>query len=635
MSALSHARIHFNAQGTPVATDFDDIYFSNDGGLAETDYVFLQQNGLPERWQSHTRPWFHVLETGFGTGANFLLCWQRFREYRRQYPDAQCQRLYFSSFEKYPLSRADLTQALSVHTELAPLCQQLLAAYPPATAGCHRLLLDGGQVMLDLWLGDVNVLLPTVPEQNRVDAIFLDGFAPAKNPDMWQPGLFQQLFRLSYPGTRLATFTCAGVVKRGLSEAGFQLTKVKGFGKKREMLIAWHPQPAESLSPDRQHSDPVSDPVTIIGGGLAALTTAYALLRRGIAVNLLCADAEVAQGASHNRQGALYPNLPVKLTPQGLFHCQAFWQARQFYQHCQQLGLDFPLDYCGVLHLASTEQLAERQQKMAAAAVWPQELLQFVDAAAATKLAGVTLQQGGIFLPLAGWLAPQAFCQALWRYLSTQPGFSSQFNCRVEQLAAHSDGWRLHTTTTTLTAQQLLVANGADLTRLAPFAALPVNRVRGQVSHVEAPDLAPLRTVICHKGYLTPAWQGLHCIGATFDRTAETAELMDADDTQNIAELRQQLQQPDWSVKLAVHSAKAAFRATVPDHLPLCGRYHPENTGEPAPLWLNVGLGARGLLFAPLQAEILAAQISGEPIPTGQTGLQLLSPARFTKKTAT
>jgi tRNA 5-methylaminomethyl-2-thiouridine biosynthesis bifunctional protein len=635
MSALSHARIHFNAQGTPVATDFDDIYFSNDGGLAETNYVFLQQNGLPDRWQSHARPWFHVLETGFGTGANFLLCWQRFREYRRQYPDARCQRLYFSSFEKYPLSRADLTRALSVHTELAPLCQQLLAAYPPATAGCQRLLLDGGQVMLDLWLGDVNALLPTVPDQNRVDAIFLDGFAPAKNPDMWQSELFQQLFRLSYPGTRLATFTCAGVVKRGLSAAGFQIAKVKGFGKKREMLIAWHPQPAETLSLNTQHSGPVRDPVTIIGGGLAALTTAYALLRRGIEVKLLCADAEVAQGASHNRQGALYPNLPVKLTPQGLLHCQAFWLARQFYQHCQQLGLDFPLDYCGVLHLASTEQLAERQQKMADAAVWPPELLQFVDAAAATELAGVSLQQGGIFLPLAGWLAPQAFCQALWRHLSTQPGFSSQFNCRVEQLSAHADGWLLHTSTTTLSAEQVLIANGADLTRLAPLSDLPVNRVRGQVSHVEAPDLAPLRTVICHKGYLTPGWQGLHCIGATFDRSADSAVVLATDDQQNIAELRQQLQAPDWSQRLTVNSAKAAFRATVPDHLPLCGRYRPENSAEPAALWLNVGLGARGLLFAPLQAELLAAQISGEPIPSGLAGLQLLSPGRFVKKTAT
>jgi tRNA 5-methylaminomethyl-2-thiouridine biosynthesis bifunctional protein len=238
-------------------------------------------------------------------------------------------------------------------------------------------------------------------------------------------------------------------------------------------------------------------------------------------------------------------------------------------------------------------------------------------------------------LPLAGWLAPQAFCQALWRYLSRQPHFNYQFNCRVDQLTAEANGWLLHTATATLKAQQLLIANGAELTRLAPLTSLPVNRVRGQVSHVAAPALAALRTVLCHKGYLTPAWQGLHCVGATFDRHADSAEVRATDDQQNITELRQQLQSPEWSKQLTVDSAKAAFRATVPDYLPLCGRYRLTDNPTPATLWLNVGLGARGLLFAPLQAEILAAHLSGEPIPLGLTGLQLLSPERFMKKTAT
>lgn len=623
MQALSNARIHFNPQGTPVATDFDDIYFSNEGGLAETDYVFLQQNNLPARWPLHQQAFFHILETGFGTGANFLLCWQRFRSFRAQYPAAACQRLYFSSFEKYPLSLADLRQALSCHTVLQEQCEQLLRAYPPATAGCHRLLFDDGQVILDLWQGDVNELLPQLPAQNQIDAIFLDGFAPAKNPDMWQQNLFNQLFRLSHTGTTLATFTCAGLVKRGLLAAGFHISKVKGFGRKREMLTACVMSTANSQQPTNTASG-----VTIVGGGLAALCSAFALVSRGVKVQLLCADEAVAQGASHNRQGALYPNLPVNVTAAGLWHCQAFNFAKQFYQQCQAKGITFPLEFCGLLHLATTPQLLGRQQKMAQQQSWPDTLVRFVTAAEAAGIAGIPVTHSGLFIPAAGWLAPQVFCQALYAYLATQPLFNAQFNCRVHEILPSDNGWQLHTSAQSLFATQLLVATGADLTHLAPLARLPVNRVRGQVSHVAAPQLSPLQTVICHKGYLTPAWQGLHCIGATFERNASKASVTAQDNLTNVAELQQQLGTASWSEESQVVSAKAAFRATTPDHLPLCGVLNNSDNSKPT-LWVHAGLGARGLLFAPLLAEILAGQLTGEPLPAGSDTLQMLTPARF------
>lgn len=629
MQSISNAKIHFNPQGTPVATEFDDIYFSNEGGLAETEYVFLQQNALPERWHSHPKVFFHILETGFGTGANFLLCWQRFKTFKTQNPTATCQRLYFSSFEKYPLSLTDLRQALASHTMLQAECEQLLAAYPPPTPGCHRLVFENGQVILDLWQGDVNALLPQLPAQNKVDAIFLDGFAPAKNPDMWQTSLFEQLFRLSHNNTTLATFTCAGLVKRGLTAAGFHIQKVKGFGRKREMLTATATLSAETtVAPQAQHSSAAMQAnlaVTIVGGGLAALCSAFALVRRGIQVSLLCADAAVAEGASHNRQGALYPNLSVNLSPASLWHCEAFYFARQFYQLCQQLGMDFPLHFCGLLHLATTAPLAERQKKMALQQSWPQALVRFVEAAEASTLANIQLQHNGIFMPDAGWLAPQAFCQALFNYLKSQANFSAHFNCKVTQILAQETGWQLHTAQRLFDAAQVLVATGADLTELPPLADLPLNRVRGQVSHVQSSKLSTLKTVICHKGYLTPAWQGLHCIGATFDRTASEAKVTAADNETNIQELTQQLNLSELKTDLIIDSAKAAFRGTIPDHLPLAGQVR--NT-QPN-LWVLAGLGARGLLFAPILAELLGCQLSGEPIPASDATLAMLSPQRF------
>lgn len=636
MQSLSHARIHFNPQGTPVATDFDDIYFSNEGGLAETEYVFLQQNALPARWPLHSQTFFHILETGFGTGANFLLCWQRFRAFRAQHPTAPCQRLYFSSFEKYPLSLADLRQALTCHTHLQEQCELLLQAYPSPVAGCHRLVFDHGQVILDLWQGDVNALLPELPAENKVDAIFLDGFAPAKNPDMWQNTLFEQLFRLSHSQTTLATFTCAGLVKRGLSTAGFQINKVKGFGRKREMLTATIPaktaieSDAETVLQKITHQEitvpqPIHNEITIIGGGLAALCSAYALVRRGVKVKLLCADPEVALGASHNRQGALYPNLPIKLGAAGLWHCQAFHFARQFYQDCLQRGIDFPMQFCGLLHLATTPQLMERQNKMAQQQSWPKSLVRFVEATEASALAGIPLQHTGIFIPEAGWIAPQAFCQALFGYLKTQSIFTAVFDCKLINLQQSETGWQLHTSQQQLSAETLLIATGADLTQLAPLAHLPLNKVRGQVSHVQSAMLAPLKTVICHKGYLTPGWQGLHCIGATFDRAATAAVVTEADNHANIQQLAQQLAMTELTSEIKLDSAKAAFRGTIPDHLPLAGKV----TNNQPPLWVHAGLGARGLLFAPLLAEILACQLTSEPVPAATSTLQLLSPQRF------
>lgn len=616
MQSLANATIHFNDQGTPVATNFDDIYFSNDGGLAETDYVFLQQNRLPERWATHQKTFFHILETGFGTGANFLLSWHRFRQHLASHPDASCQRLYFTSFEKYPLSASDLEQALAVHTALQVQCAQLLAAYPPPIPGCFRLVFDDGSVVLDLWQGDVNTLLSQVPQQNKVDAIFLDGFAPAKNPDMWQPTLFQQLHRLSHEHTTLATFTCAGVVKRGLQDAGFTIQKVKGFGKKREMLIA-----NASAAPT-----PVIEvgPVTIIGGGIAALCAALTLVERGVAVTLLCADAAVAQGASHNRQGALYPNLPVTLTANGAWHCHAFYFARQFYQRCRERGLDFPLAYTGLLHLASTPQLAERQRKTAEQKCWPDTLVRFVDATTASELAGIPLTQSASYIPQAGWLGPQAFCQELYRHLTQHPLFTAKFHCRVSAITPSASGWQLTTPHDTLQSLAVLVATGAELNTLLPLQHLPINRVRGQVSHIKAPQLAALNTLICHKGYLTPAWQGLHCIGATFDRDATQAVVKAVDDEINVAELRTQCADASWAEDIQVVSAKAAFRATVPDHLPVAG-----SVQHAAGLWVLGGLGARGLLFAPLLAEVVACQLTAHPIPVAESMLALTAADRF------
>ncbi|WP_313159402.1 tRNA (5-methylaminomethyl-2-thiouridine)(34)-methyltransferase MnmD, partial [Mixta calida] len=282
---IEHAKLDWNDQGTPVSREFDDVYFSNQNGLEETEYVFLGGNGLPDRFTTHPRALFVAAETGFGTGLNFLTLWRAFDRFHQAQPQAALQRLHFISMEKFPLAQADLAAAHARWPELAPWADALRRQWPLPLPGCHRLLLDGGRVTLDLWFGGVNTLIHHFDDSlgRSVDAWFLDGFAPSKNPDMWTPALFDAMARLARPHGTFATFTAAGFVRRGLQQAGFDAVKRKGFGHKREMLCG-----ALTQAPELPHSAPwyarsaaEDDDIAIIGGGVASALLSLALLRRG------------------------------------------------------------------------------------------------------------------------------------------------------------------------------------------------------------------------------------------------------------------------------------------------------------------------------------------------------------------
>ncbi len=225
-------------QGQPYASAFQDVYFSSDNGLLETEYVFLQGNNLTYRWQHTEAKAFTIAETGFGTGLNFLCAVKNWLEIAPK--DAV---LHFISLEKYPLSLSDITVALRLWPELLNLVEPFLASYESLLFGKKPIMLFDNRVQLTLLIGDATASLKTLnltdsnPPSSLIDAWFLDGFSPAKNPDMWQAALFEQMARLSYQETTFATFTSAGEVRRGLLAAGFQVKKQAGFGKKREMLF--------------------------------------------------------------------------------------------------------------------------------------------------------------------------------------------------------------------------------------------------------------------------------------------------------------------------------------------------------------------------------------------------------------
>ncbi len=213
----------------PYSVQFNDIYYSSDNGLLETDHVFLQGNQLTQRWQTLGNHNFTIIETGFGTGLNFLCAVQLWLKYSPAHAI-----LHFISTEKYPLKQQDMARALKIWPDLTDISTAFLAQYHALIYAAKTIQLFENRVQLTLLIGDATDCLKSI--KPTADAWFLDGFSPAKNPEMWQAALFNQMARLSKPDTTFATFTSAGNVKRGLHAAGFQVCKQTGFGKKREML---------------------------------------------------------------------------------------------------------------------------------------------------------------------------------------------------------------------------------------------------------------------------------------------------------------------------------------------------------------------------------------------------------------
>ncbi|EMA3642426.1 bifunctional tRNA (5-methylaminomethyl-2-thiouridine)(34)-methyltransferase MnmD/FAD-dependent 5-carboxymethylaminomethyl-2-thiouridine(34) oxidoreductase MnmC [Providencia stuartii] len=660
-SAVQTARLSWNDEGTPVSEQFDDVYFSNQDGLEETRYVFLQGNQFPTRFETHPFETCVIAETGFGTGLNFLTLCQCFEEFKQNHPNAKLQRLHFISFEKYPLSQEDLKAAHSRWPELDPLSQMLCEKWPDPLPGNQRIILKNGEIILDLWFGDVNEQLPLLNSNlnNKIDAWFLDGFAPSKNPQMWSEQLFTAMAKFARQGGTFATFTSAGFVKRGLQQAGFTIKKIKGFGRKREMLTGSLADKHDEMMTPWFARQPAAIPtdVAIIGGGLASLTIAYALNQRGANVTLYCKDQQVAQNASGNRQGAVYPLLNGRDNPLERFFVSAFPYAHRFYRHLSQSGIPFDSQWCGVSELAYHERSRKKIDAMLQTE-WPAAFAAAKTREQLTELAGLDVNHAGIHYAKGGWLCPAQLCESLMRYLA-EKGVQFHFNHDVEQLQHSEEGWTLSANVSGKQQQYLhqtvVIANGHLLTQFQQTQQLPVTPVKGQVSHIPTtPSLSQLNNVLCYEGYLTPVNPNnqQHCIGASYQRNHLDFAYSEVDQQDNRQKLLNSLPDVSWpeEVDVSAQQARQGIRCVIRDHMPLVGNIPHftqlmaayENLPEQmekqanivlAPTYPNLfilgALGSRGLSTAPLCGELLAAQIFNEPLPLDDETLAALHPNRF------
>ena len=641
---LQHAQIDWDDQGRPHSRQYDDVYFAINEGIDETLHVFIEQNQLRQRFaELKPHDCLVIGETGFGTGMNFFCAWQLFAELA---PAGA--RLHFVSVEKYPLSRDDLARAMQLWPDLAPFTQPLLAQYVAIHPGFQQFSLDGGRVTLTLMIGDALEQLPQLDAP--IDAWFLDGFAPAKNPDMWTPELFTQLARLSRPGTTLGTFTTTGWVRRSLIEAGFVMKKVPGIGKKWEVMHGVYngaaPTPA---APWYARTADVPGPreALVIGAGLAGSATARSLAERGWQVSVLERHAGPAQEASGNPQGVLYLKLSAHGTALSQMILSGFGYTRRWLEHLQR-GQDW--DACGVLQLAFDDQEAARQAKLAAA--FDESLLQRLERDQAEAVAGISLASGGLFYPEGGWVHPPALCQAQLGH----PNVRLLNHYEVIELRKVDGRWQAWDGERLLASAPLVVlAGAADVRRFPACAELPLKRIRGQITRLPATEASrALRTVVCADGYVAPPRGDEHTLGASFDFHNDDLTPTTAEHQGNLGLLE------DISTDLATRlgcaeldaeqlEGRAAFRCTSPDYLPIVGPVADAEAFNiayamlakdarqvpdiPCPwlegLYVNSGHGSRGLITAPLSGELIAAWVCGEPLPVPRAVAEACHPNRF------
>jgi len=566
---------------TPYSAAYGDVFHSAGGGPAQARHVFLRGNGLPERWAGRER--FVILETGFGFGLNFLTTW---REWQRD--PRRCRRLHFVSVEKHPFALQDLRALHDIYPELKEEAAALHAAWPPLVSGGQRI--EFGDVVLTLFFADIAILREL---KLAADAIYLDGFAPAKNPEMWTHEVMRRVSRLAARGATVATWSVAAGVRDALAATGFEVEKRTGFGGKREMLVA-----RNTRNGDSHHFSPRERKALVVGAGLAGAAVCARLCARGWEVELHERRAAPAQEASGNHAGTFHPlvtpddSVFARLTRAGFLYALRSWESLR----------EARFDRCGVLQLARTEKELASQQRSVAGL--PPDYAQFVTREEASAHAGVPVAAAGLWFAQGGWIKPRSLARAWLASCGTR--LKTHFGSRIEKLPED---------------RIIVLANSSAAPQLHQVAHLRLRRVRGQLTYVSEAALEAPHVVVLRGGMVLPPVDGVCVVGATYDLEDEDAAVREDSHAGNLERLRNIL-----GVEVRAQSeGRVSFRAVTPDRLPVVGKISDQVYGAFA-------YGSRGLIWAALAAEIIASELEGEPLPIEQALLKAVAPGRFARR---
>jgi len=654
---LQYADVSWLPSGAPYSNQFDDIYFSRQGGIEESQQVFIEANDLLNRWQ-HTESdnyCFTVAELGFGTGLNFLLTWKLWHT-----SSPKQRKLYYLAFEKHPLHPDDLLKAHTLWPELQYLAKELHRSYSLLLPGLQRIFI-GDNVILDLYLGEaVNGLLDRIVlANNRIDCWYLDGFSPRTNPAMWNPDLFRLMRQHSHSKTTLSTYSVAGEVRRNLQTCGFTVKKLPGPGIKREILTgiarSTSTNPKEQTQPPRKTNrwfnlrpaKPPAQHAIVIGAGLAGCSLAYSLSRRGWQVSLLEQSGEIASGGSGNQQAVLQLRLENPETVRGNFLAQAYLYSIRLVKQIQS-AYDIDWQPCGVMRVFSEDsRIPAFLTKDGLGS--PDSLVSAIATAHASEICGLEIAGNSFWMPSGGWLSPVKLCQAFIN-LCPESLLSLHTNRRVSKLERVEEFWQVSDEDGYFArAPVVVIANATAAAQFEQTEFLALQAINGQVSAIKSePAESNLRCVVAGERFICPPKDQQLTIGASYRHLSSEMCTSETEDYENLAGVQQSFVTL-LNAKLLTEASRVAYRCNAVDRFPVVGavpdftkfvhehgvlrknaKAKPLQIGSYLDgLFVNTAHGSYGLSTCPFSAEFLASLIQQNALPIGNNTIGELSPARF------
>ncbi len=563
---------------------YNDIYFDKLNGPKETEHVYLNTNNLTKRFKNKQK--FVIAEIGFGTGLNFLLTWKLWKENRKTNGS-----LTYISFENAPLSKKDIARVYKKFKKLDQYSTFLLKNIPERCKSTHRIYIKADNINLILIYDDITSLINF---NFKADTWFLDGFSPKKNPLAWTDKLFKQLYNFTNLDGSLSTFSVAGHIRRGLLKAGFKVSKVSGYGNKKEISYAIK----KGLISSNQYKfscEKNIGPVAVIGSGVSGASLIYALRKRNIECFIIDKSYKLANGASGNKLALQMPKLTMDVSPYGLLSLEAFLYSRKIAKNLNAI----PRSH-GLVLIPSRDRDIIKFKKLLENN-WPLDLLNNNY----EKLNFLKFVNH-IYMRSSGIVDNSKFIQNLIKDVE----FISKFD--VKKITS-KDGFNIIIDKfgNRLKAKTVIWANGFEMTNLSQNC--PINPISGQVTYLKANELSSnLKINFSYGHHFSQAFKGYHQIGASFNRNANTC-FREIDQNANINSIPEFLKKNIF-YNITESGHRVSVRASTKDRMPFFGDLSSLTGKKSNNIYILGGMGAWGFVYAPFYAELLVTKIINDQL---------------------
>ena len=509
----------------------------------------------------------------------------------------QDQVLEFYSFDKYLFRLSDFRKLNDSYPELKEYIAELELNYPRNIQGVQKIPLFDGRIILNLIVGEIENTQKYIKLMNNVDAWYLDGFSPSKNPDLWSIKLLKYIYKSCHEETTFSTYTSSGLVKNNLTESGFNHKRTEGFLDKRHML--------KGKVVKEQKKNPLNTKVAVIGSGIVGCILSYILAKKGMEVDLYEKSDNICSGASSHELLVTYPRLSAHDTAFGAFTLQSYIFAINFYKSLKTKAWK----KTGVIIL-NHDEASEKRQSSLLKKRSDGEIYRFISPDEASEISGLDIKLNGLLYEDAGYILPKEIC----KFLLKSPKINLFTSSQIKNITRNREMINLRIEKKEFEYKNVCVCAGSDTSKILELDGISIKR--GQVTHIESLDrVSKIKLPICAKGYISPQINNIHLVGSSYS-DSEVTDLSEEEHIYNLNNLKLIIDQ-----EMNVISGKAGHRSVSKDHMPIVGKKNG--------LYVNTCHGSRASVTAPISAEIIASMIAGEAPPLMKRELESLSPERF------